>query len=233
MPKFSVLVPVLAALLVTACGAAAPTEPPAPPPTAAPTQAPSEPTAPAAEPPAGATTFVIDPSQSEARFVVDEILSGQLNTVIGATSAVEGSIDVDFADASTAVVGPFRIDLSTLQTDNSFRNRALRDFILETGNPDNQFAVYTLTSIEGLPAAVEIGQTYPVRLIGELLVKGTTSEVVFDGEVTALSESQLAGSAATTVRYQDLGVSIPRLPPQVASVEEEMRLEIEFVATTP
>ncbi len=233
MPKFYALVPVLAATLLTACGAAAPTEPPPPPPTAAPTQAPLEPTAPAAEPAPGAVTFVIDPSQSEARFVVDEILNGQLNTVIGATSEVAGSIVVDLADASTAVVGPFRVDLSTLETDNSFRNRALRDFILETGNPDFQFAVYTLTSIEGLPAAVEIGQTYPVRLIGDLLVHGTTSEVVFDGEVTALSETQLAGSAATTVRYQDLGVSIPRLPQQVASVEEEMRLEIEFVATTP
>jgi polyisoprenoid-binding protein YceI len=183
-----------------------------------------------AEPASGGTVFVIMPEQSEARFVANEILNGAPKTVVGATSVVAGEIVADFADTSAAQVMVVSVDASTLVTDNNFRNRAIRDVILQTGDPANQFVEFVSTSLSGLPASVNPGETYTFQMTGNLTVKGAPNEVTFDASVTPVSETRLEGTASTRLRYEDLGVSILRLPDQVASVEDEVQLEIDFVA---
>jgi len=56
-----------------------------------------------------------------------------------------------------------------------------------------------------------------------------TREVTFDVTLTPVSETRLEGTATSTIRYADFGLSIPRVP-SVASVADEVRLEIDFVA---
>jgi len=41
--------------------------------------------------------------------------------------------------------------------------------------------------------------------------------------------TRLDGTAKTTIKYADFGISIPQVP-QVASVDETVDLEIDFVA---
>ncbi len=101
---------------------------------------------------------------------------------------------------------------------------------MQTGNPEFQFAEFVPTEISGLPERATIGQAYPLQISGDLSVKGTSSLVTFEGSVTPVSATRLEGTAFTTVRYEDLGVTIPRLPEQVASVDENVRLEIDIVA---
>jgi polyisoprenoid-binding protein YceI len=183
----------------------------------------------ATEPMGGALIFQIVPEETEARFVINEVLNGSPKTVVGATNAVSGQVSADYADTSSAQA-TIRVDLSTLVTDNSFRNRAVRDVILETGQPDFQFATFETTSVSGLPGSVTVGETYPVQITGNLTIHGVTREVTFDGTITPVSETRLEGSASLTLAYADFGVAILRLPPQVASVEDVTTLEIDFVA---
>jgi len=88
------LIVLLAAVAAGCAPAAAPTEPaPTEPPTAAPqpTEPPAaEPTA--AEVAAGPATFTFVAGETIARFVVDEVLSGNPKTVVGETDAVTGAI---------------------------------------------------------------------------------------------------------------------------------------------
>ena len=173
--------------------------------------------------------FQIVPDETEARFVIGEVLNGSPFTVVGATNAVSGEIIADYADTSSAQAA-IQVDLSTLATDNNFRNRALHSVILETGQPDNQFATFETTSISGLPESVTVGETYPVQITGDLTIHGVTREVTFDGSVTPVSETRLEGSASLAIAYSEFNVAILRLPDQVASVEDVVTLEIDFVA---
>lgn len=178
---------------------------------------------------AGGPVFQVT-DESEARFLIGEVLNGNDIIVVGATNAVSGEIVADYADPSSAQVSQVKVDLSTLATDNNFRNRAIRDFILQTGDEANQYAEFTSTSISGLPASVTVGETYDVQITGNLTIHGVTQEVTFEGTITPVSDSRIEGTASLTINYGDYGVQILRLPDQVASVEDVTTLEIDLVA---
>jgi polyisoprenoid-binding protein YceI len=178
----------------------------------------------------GGLVFQIVPDESEVRFVVDEVLNNAPKTVVGVTSSVSGEVVADYADTSSAQVTSLSVDLSTLETDNNFRNGALHSVILVTSNPDFQYATFTSTAISGLPESVTVGETYEFQITGDLTVHGVTKEITFEASVTPVSETRLEGSASATILYPDFDVNIPRLPSQVASVEETVVLEIDFVA---
>lgn len=238
----------IAALVLAACASstlAPPTPtlteaPPLPTEATAPTATPTEVTAVASPTPtdtatptpagAGERVFVIVGEETEVRFVIGEILNGNPNTVVGVTNGVFGEIVADYANTATAQVRSLSVDLSGLRTDNGFRNRAIHSFILQTGDPNYRTATFVQTAISGLPPSVTIGESYQFQITGNLTIHGVTREVTFEATVTPVSATRLEGTAFTTVRYADFNVAILRLPAEVASVEEEARLEIEFVA---
>jgi polyisoprenoid-binding protein YceI len=197
--------------------------------------------APTVQPPAGGqptsaaagaktVTFNLTPGTSEARFLIDEVLAGSPNKVVGTTADVTGQIQGDFAKPASVVVGPIKVDMSSLKTDNNFRNRALQGAILQTGTDVNRYAVFQVKQIEGLPQQVSFGTAYPLSLVGDLTIHGVTRPVTFDAKVTPVSETRLEGTASASMPYSDFGISILRLPPQVASVADAVTLEIDFVA---
>jgi polyisoprenoid-binding protein YceI len=235
---FLIVVPALIvfALVLAACGSSQPEA--APPVEGAVEQTPAEEPMeePAEEDPmeeaaTGGPNFQVT-DESEARFLIGEVLNGNAITVVGATNAVSGEIVADYADTSSAQVNQVRVDLSTLATDNNFRNRAIHDFILQTGDEANKFAEFTSTSITGLPASVTVGETYDVQINGNLTIHGVTQEVTFEGTIRPVSDTRIEGSASLMITYGDYGVQILRLPDQVASVEDVTTLEIDLVAVS-
>jgi polyisoprenoid-binding protein YceI len=223
---------ILLAAVAAACApAVAPTEPALAEPTAAAPQATAAPVElTSAEAASGPATFTFVAGETVARFVVDEVLSGNPKTVVGETAAVTGELKLDFAAPTQASLGPVEVDLTGLETDNGFRNRAIDEAILQTGKDGNAFATFTATQIEGMPETVTPGTSYELKITGDLTIKGTTRQVTFDAVVTPVSADRIEGTASLTVPYADFGVDIPFLPPQVASVEDLVRLEIDLVA---
>lgn len=192
--------------------------------------APAEPTAEPA-PASNPVTFSLVPDETEARFRVNEVLTGQPTEVVGTTSAVTGGdITVDFANPAGATVSPVTVDLSTLVTDNNFRNRAIQDAILQSSRSEFQYAEFTVTSVSGLPDRVTVGQPVTFQISGDMSLHGVTAPLTFDATATPVSETRLEGTASTTIPYADFGIAILRLPPQVASVEDMVTLEIQFAA---
>lgn len=182
-------------------------------------------TAPAA--PADLIVAQIVQEESEARFVIDEVLNDAPKTVVGVTNQIAGEIAVDPSDPTRSRVGVIQVNARGLTTDSEFRNRAIKNRILLT----DQFEYITFTPKElvGLPQAGAVGQSYSFQIIGNLTIRDVTREVTFDVTATPASESRLEGTASTTIRYADFGVTIPQVR-QVASVADEVRLEIDFVA---
>ncbi|MCA9936361.1 MAG: YceI family protein [Ardenticatenaceae bacterium] len=174
-----------------------------------------------------AVLFEIVPQQSEVQFALDETLRGSDITVVGRTNQVAGQIAADFADLSTAQVGVIKVNARTLATDNEFRNTALRGHILQAD--DYEYITFTPTAVSGLPASINSGETATFTITGDLTIREVTQEVVFDAEVTAVSPTQLSGSASTAVNRADFNLTIPSAP-GVANVGEVVQLHIDFVA---
>jgi polyisoprenoid-binding protein YceI len=76
---------------------------------------------------------------------------------------------------------------------------------------------------------VTVGESYAAQLTGDLSISGTSREAVFDVNLTPVSDSQLVGTASSTINFADWGLSIPSVP-FVASVDEQVRLELDFTA---
>ncbi len=171
--------------------------------------------------------FEIDPNESSAKFVIDEILRGAPKTVIGTTNQVAGQISADLDDIDAAKVGTIRINARTLTTDSDSRNRMLQNQILQT--EQHEYITFTPKQMLGLPSAATVGQQVTFQMVGDLTVKGTTRETTFDVVVTPKSDDLLQGSATTTIRYADFGVAIPQVP-SVTGVSDQLGLQLDFVA---
>jgi polyisoprenoid-binding protein YceI len=185
----------------------------------------------AAEEPAGEPlTFQIDPAQSEARFIVDEVLFGSPNTVTGVTSEVSGQLEIDVNVPANTTVGEIQINARSLATDNRFRNRSLNRMILQSNRDEYQFITFTPTAVEGLPTEVNEGDSFTFQIVGDLKIREIVQPTTFDVTVTADSATQISGLAQTVVLRSDFELTIPNVE-GVADVTEEVRLELEFVAT--
>ena len=185
------------------------------------------PTEEAAAPAGTAQVFTIDQSASQVRFQLDEELRGQPTTVVGTTDQVAGQLSVNLADLSQTQVGIIQINARTLATDNNFRNRAIQNEILDTGS--FEFITFTPTGIEGLPASATVGEAISFNLVGDLTIRDITLPATFTVEATAVSETQIVGTATAVVNRTDFGLQIPSVP-NVANVEEQVELYIDFTA---
>ena len=186
-------------------------------------------TVPTLAPTNGATLFTIDSSSSKATFTIDEVLFGNPNTVVGETDKVAGQFLVNAQDPSKSQVGEIKIDVSTLVTDNDLRNRTLQGRILQTDTAANQYATFVAKSITGLPESIAVGQQVSFKITGDLTIHQVTKTVTFDATVKVVSDKQITGTASTTVKYSDFGISIPDVP-SVTGVGDTVKLALTFTA---
>lgn len=181
----------------------------------------------AVAPAGGLQIFEIVPEESEARFLIDEVLRGEPITVVGVTSLVVGQIAVDAERPSASQVGIIQINARDLTTDNEFRNRAVRNNILETER--YELISFAPSAISGMPERVNVGDSFEFIIDGDLTIRDVTLPVSFAVDVTVASEGELRGLATTSVLYRDFELRIPEVP-SVDLVEDDVRLELEFVA---
>ena len=219
---------ILLVLLAALSACAAPAAGPAQPSEVSTVQA----TEPAGEPaPAGAseagTVFQIQAAESEARFVIGEILGGQPNTVIGANHSVQGQITMDLSDPAASQIGPIEIAADGFVTDSDLRNRAIRQFILESSV--NPVITFVPDAITGLPEAAVVGESVQLEITGDLTIREITQPVTFRAQVTLVAQDRLEGSATATIQRADFELTIPQVP-RVAGVDEAVLLELDFAA---
>lgn len=195
-----------------------------PAPTAAPAASDSIPSTSNASP----LVFEIVPAESQARFVINEVLNGAPKTVVGTTSQVAGQIAVDTANPAAARVGTIQVNARDLTTDNEFRNRAIKNRILETDT--YELVTFVPTAINGLPARVTAGEAFEFQIVGDLTIRNVTRPVTFDVTLVPVNSTRLEGKASTTLSYADFEITIPAAR-AVSAVEDTVTLQLDFVAT--
>lgn len=169
----------------------------------------------------------ISQAESQVRFELDEDLRGERKTVVGITNQVSGEIAVNPENIQESRVGTVLINARTLLTDNDFRNRAIQNEILDTG--DYEFIAFEPTEIIGLPSSGSIGEEIRFTIVGDLTIRDISQSVTFDVSVTVVSETEMVGTASAVIDRTQYNLNIPSVP-NVANVEEEVELYIDFVA---
>ena len=177
------------------------------------------------------TLFTIVAEQSKASFTVNEVLNGSSNTVVGTTNQVAGQIGVDFAHPQDSRLGEIIINARTLMTDSDLRDRMIRGTILQSSQDQYELIRFKPTVLIGLPTSLTLGQSFTFQIAGDLTIRDITKSVTFDTTVTADSQTKLEGTAAATIQRDDLGLTIPNVP-EVASADQAVKLEIDFLATS-
>ena len=174
--------------------------------------------------------FSIVAEESSASFTLEEDLRGQRTTVVGTTGEVGGNVMVDLANPRESSIGTILINARTLETDNNFRNRALRSQILQSARDEYEFIVFEARELSNFSAeSVAVGETITLDITGDLTVTGVTRSVTFSAEVSLESETQIRGSATVNLLHGDFGLVIPDVR-SVANVTDDVELKLEFVA---
>lgn len=177
----------------------------------------------------GQVVYSIDQAESTVRFEIDEILNGSPKRVVGVTGEVAGEALIDFGDPAASRLGAVVINVRTLQTDSSFRDRAMRGPILGSSREENEFATFEPTGIEGLPDGVAVGDRVTLSIAGDFTLSGVTRPVVFETEVLIVSRDRLEVSGSAQVLRSDFGLTIPDVP-GVSDVADEVLIAVELVA---
>ena len=178
---------------------------------------------------ASAVVYRIDGASSSVRFEIDEILNGSPKRVVGVTSEVAGEVLIDFDDPTASRLGAVVINVRTLETDSSFRDRATRGPILGSARDENEFATFEPTAVEGLPGEVAIGDTVTLVVTGDFTLSGVTRPVVFDIDVVLADDDRIEATGSATVLRSDFGLEIPSVP-SVSDVADEILLAVDLVA---
>lgn len=234
--------PTVAPTLAVPAQAEEPTETPSPAATVAPAQSPAaapatpapapEPAAPAQLTPAAdgqAVLYRFAAGEGKASFAVDEILNNAPFTAVGITDEVAGDVIIDWSSPSDSQLGTIVVNARTLETDNPFRDRAIRNSVLESGQDEYEFITFAPTELRGLPAQIAVGETVDFEVVGDLTIREITLSTVWAASVTLTSMEQVSGSASTEVLRSDYDLQIPSVP-RVAGVDDDVLLTIEFTA---
>ena len=181
--------------------------------------------------PAGAgaqVVYRIDKEESSVRFEIDEILNGSPKRVVGTTNEVAGEVLVDFDDPKSSLLGNVVINVRTLMTDSSFRDRAMRGPILDSASDENEFATFEPGVIDGFPDQVAVGDMVRLSVSGDLTLSGVKRPVEFDLEIVVVSNDRIEVSGTAMVLRSDFGLEIPNVP-SVSDVDDEILLGIDLV----
>ena len=183
----------------------------------------------AAPSPAAGQRFVIVPGESSVTYRVNETFineGNRLNTAVGVTTAVRGEVLVDRARPANSRIGTVTIDISQFKSDSERRDNAIRSRWLESSRFPN--AVFTPTSMQGLPDSHQDGREVAVEIAGTLKIRDVTRPVVFASTVK-LDGGTLVVTGTTAIKMTDFGFN----PPSILGLlraENDTKLEFRFVA---
>ncbi len=182
--------------------------------------------APAPSPGGGVTVAIGEGTL--ARYVIGEQLANRdlPNDAIGETSNVTGGIVFDADGNVVPGQSALVVDVSTLESDSGRRDNYLRGNSLQTdAYPEARLAV---NEVVDLPWPLPDSGEATFMLIGDFTVRDVTKEVKW--EVTAQFGPEITGQAVSVFTFDYFELSKPRLA-FILSLDDEIRLEIDFVAT--
>jgi len=172
-----------------------------------------------------ASMYIIDPAQSEARYIAEEELANVgANTAVGSTNTIQGAFLFD-ADGNPIPCSVIYVDVRTFVSDSSRRDNFLRGNTLQSDQyPLAEFVVSEIQSFT-MPAD---GEETTFTLVGNFTLHGVTRAMAWEATASRDGDT-LTGSARTEFDMADFEIEKP-IVGSVLSIEDVIQLEIDLVA---
>ena len=170
----------------------------------------------------------LDIVEGLGRYRVRETLAGVTfeSDAVGNTESITGSLTI-LPDGSIGSGSKITVDLTTLKSDQAFRDMYLGMVTLETKNfPTLDFTPTQINGLDGPLPSSDVPAPIGFSLVGDVTLKWITKETTWE-VIGILNGSTVSGRAATTLSFSDFELTKPAIP-FLASVEDEIQLEIEF-----
>jgi len=189
--------------------------------------APAESTPAASPTPAAPLHFTVS-NQSEASFTVREKLVRlpAPSDAIGKTSALTGDIYLLPTGLAPSPPSAFSLDLNTLTSDAPPRDRYIKANTLETAKYPT--ATFTVTEVQGFPAAYKEGDQVNISVTGTFNVHGVDKPLTWTGQAQ-YAAGQLEAVLSTDFNMSDFDMTPPNNA-VVQSVEQHVHLDLHLVA---
>ncbi|MFN2201647.1 MAG: YceI family protein [Caldilineaceae bacterium] len=178
--------------------------------------------------------LVIAPAETTVGYAIQEVFipdQNALATAIGATNEVQGALLLNHADPAASEFDPFVVDISTLKSDRSSRDRAICAMWLESSKVP--LVTFEVAEVRGFPENPDEGVPISFQLAGDFTVREITRNVVWD--VTAsLEDEQLTVSATLGTMLADFDIPMSSMA-NILRVTDGITLTLDFVTerTTP
>lgn len=166
-----------------------------------------------------------------ARYKVEETLARQGFVVAtGETSDVSGRIVFDADGGIVAEESAIAMQAATLVTDSDRRDRYVRERTLQTAQYPE--IVFRPASADGLPTPLTDAQgTIDFTISGDLTIIDQTRPITWNASADfGAGGAEITGLATTEFTFEDFAMDKPSVA-IVLSVEDTIRLEIEFVGS--
>ncbi len=172
-----------------------------------------------------ASIYVVDPAQSEARYIAEEELANVgANTVVGTTNTIQGAFLFD-AEGNPIACSTIYVDVRTFVTDSSRRDNFLRGNTLQSD--EFPLAEFVVTEVQDFTMPAD-GEETTFTLVGNFTLHGVTKTMAW--EVTAARDGNtMTGTAKSQFDVADFDIEKPIVGP-VLSIEDTIQLEIDVVA---
>jgi len=161
-------------------------------------------------------------SGSFAGFRVDEELTIGEVVVVGRTAGVTGSITIDTDQLTAAAI---TVDMTTLASNDSRRDNAMRGAVGAASNPE---ATFVLTEPVTIPDGLADNQTVTVDATGDLTINGVTNTATFAISAVVRDDGFGVVTGSSEIVFADYDVIAPSAP-IVVSVDEEGIVEFQLI----
>lgn len=140
----------------------------------------------------------------------------------GATNRVTGAIVADAANVSASSV-TLSVDMNSLDTGVSLRNREMRERYLQT--PKFPEATFKSKSVEGA-ASVAPNAPADIKVTGEFSLHGVTKAMTIPVRVVLLPDGRIHATSQFAVHMPDFGISVPRNVLVTVNDDVPVRLDV-------
>jgi polyisoprenoid-binding protein YceI len=123
----------------------------------------------------------------------------------GKTSKVSGTIVADPAKATASTVA-ITVDLSSLDTGNSLRNKEMKELYLHTAKFPT--ATFKSVSVAG-PESIAANKPADVNVTGDFTLHGVTKRMTIPVHVTLVADGRIHAISNFKVHMPDFGIDVP------------------------
>lgn len=145
-----------------------------------------------------------------------------LEEIVGRTNVVTGFVMLP--DGASPGSGEIHVDLVSLDTGMSLRNKHMRENHLETEKHPE--AVFKLTSLDIPGGTLAEGQKTAVNVTGTLLLHGVSREIMPLSWLT-VSGDELIIESKFSIKLQDYSITRPEF--LIMKLAEEQRINVKLV----